>query len=52
MGFINIKLKGKYTIKCLKFLVFYLIYPLIGLSVTFFLLKNEELMELFKIINS
>ncbi|MAB48637.1 MAG: hypothetical protein CMC05_08405 [Flavobacteriaceae bacterium] len=52
MGLINIGLKGKYTLRCLKFIVYKVIYPLMGILILLFLFEFEKLKEILKIIDT
>lgn len=50
MGLININLNGKYTLKCLKFLVFWVVIPILIITVYLILFQTEKLISLLKII--
>lgn len=50
---INMNLKGKYTLKCLRFLVFWIVFPLMLFIVYRFKFEYEKLkglIELFEVI--
>ena len=50
MGLLNIKLKGKYTLKCIKFLVFWIFIPLLFTSLYLMIFQTEKLELILKII--
>lgn len=50
MGLINIKLKGKYTLECLKFLVFSVVIPILLVSFYLIVFQTEKLMAILKTI--
>lgn len=50
MSLVNINLKGKHTLKCLKFLVFWVILPIISIILFLIIFQTEKLLSLLRII--
>jgi len=50
MGLVNIKLKGKYTLRCLKFLVFWFFIPFLIASIYLIVFQTEKIEILLKVL--
>lgn len=50
MSIVNIKLKGKYTLKCLKFIVFTVIMPITIITFYLVVYQTEKLKTILEVI--
>jgi len=50
MGLIDIKLKGKHTLKCLKFIVYKVVLPILGLFFYLIIFQTEKLKTILQIV--